>query len=108
MWNREITLLKKQVNNTDELGQPVVTFERNTILAQEVSITNAMMFYASQFGYKPTFVIRIHAFEYQKESLLECEGVRYSIKRVFRYQEGELMELQCEEVTGDKNEFGFS
>ena len=40
MWNREITLLKKQVNNTDELGQSVVTFERNTILAQEVSITN--------------------------------------------------------------------
>lgn len=108
MWNREITLLKKQVNNTDELGQPVVTFERNTILAQEVSITNAMMFYASQFGYKPTFVIRIHAFEYQRESLLECEGARYSIKRAFRYQEGELMELQCEEVTGDKNEFGFS
>lgn len=98
MWNKEVTLVKKVFDGKDSLGQPIVKTKKTTILAQEKSITNSILYYAMQLGFKPTLMVHIHAFEYDKESLLECDGIQYVITRAVQQNAGELIELQCEEV----------
>lgn len=104
MWDKEITLIKKKVIKTDDIGNPITELVKRTVLATEKSVTNSMLFYGSQFGYKPVFVVQVHWFEYEHESFLECEGIKYVIRRAFKPETGEFTELQCEELTGDKYE----
>ena len=104
MWDKEITLIKKVINGTDDLGQPIIRFSKRKVLATEKNVTNSMLFYGAQFGYKPVFVVQVRWFEYEHESFLECEGIKYVIRRAFKPENGELMELQCEELVGNKYE----
>ena len=91
MWNKEITLIKKAINGTDDLGQPIIRLSKRKVLATEKSVTNSMLFYGAQFGYKPVFVVLIRWFEYEKESFLKSE-------------KDDFIELQCEELIGDNFE----
>lgn len=104
MWNKEIVLIKKRINGTDEIGNPIVELIKRKILATEKNVTNAMIFYGAQFGYKPVFVVQVRWFEYEHESFLECDGIKYVIRRAFKPKNGELTELQCEELVGEKYE----
>lgn len=104
MWDKEIVLIKKRINKTDEIGNPITEFSKRKVLADEKSVTNSMLFYGAQFGYKPVFVVQVRWFEYEHESFLEYEGIKYVIRRAFKPENGELMELQCEELIGDKYE----
>ena len=104
MWDKEITLIKKVINGTDDLGQPIIRFSKRKVLATEKSVTNSMLFYGAQFGYKPVFVVLIRWFEYEKESFLECDDVKYVIRRAFKSKKDDFMELQCEELIGDNFE----
>lgn len=104
MWDKEIVLIKKRINQTDDIGNPIKEFSKRKVLADEKSVTNSMLFYGAQFGYKPVFVVQIRWFEYEHESFLECDGIKYVIRRAFKPENEELMELQCEELVGDKYE----
>lgn len=104
MWNKEIVLIKKRINGTDEIGNPITEFIKRKVLAIEKSVTNSMLFYGAQFGYKPVFVVKVRWFEYEHESFLECDGIKYVIRRAFKPENGEFMELQCEELVGNKYE----
>ena len=54
-----------------------------------------MLFYGAQFGYKPVFVVLIRWFEYEKESFLECDDVKYVImKSLLNQKKMILRELQ--------------
>lgn len=104
MWDKEITLIKKSVNKTDDIGNPIVELIKRKVLATEKSVTNSMLFYGAQFGYKPVFVVQVRWFEYERESFLECDGIKYVIRRAFKPEGEEFTELQCEELIGDKYE----
>nr|DAT04298.1 MAG TPA: head closure knob [Caudoviricetes sp.] len=104
MWDKEIVLIKKRINQTDDIGNPIEEFSKRKVLATEISVTNSMLFYGARFGYKPVFVVQVRWFEYEHESFLECEGIKYVIRRAFKPKNGELMELQCEELVGNKYE----
>nr|DAW40051.1 MAG TPA: Minor capsid protein [Caudoviricetes sp.] len=104
MWNKEITLIKKSIKKTDDIGNPITELVKRKVLATEKSVTNSMLFYGAQFGYKPVFVVQVRWFEYEHESFLECDGIKYVIRRAFKPEAGEFTELQCEELIGDKYE----
>lgn len=104
MWDKEITLIKKSINKTDDIGNPITELVKRKVLATEKSVTNSMLFYGAQFGYKPVFVVQVRWFEYEHESFLECDGIKYVIRRAFKPETGEFTELQCEALTGDKYE----
>ena len=50
MWNKEIVLIKKEINGTDDIGNPITELVKRKVLATEKSVTNAMLFYGAQFG----------------------------------------------------------
>lgn len=104
MWDKEIVLIKKRINQTDDIGNPIEEFSKRKVLATEISVTNSMLFYGAQFGYKPVFVVLIRWFEYEKESFLECDDVKYVIRRAFKSEKDDFIELQCEELIGDNFE----
>lgn len=101
MWNDTVDLLQKKYV-TDSVGNHNESEISTTVYCNVKKITNAMLFYASQFGFKPTLVIDVHTFEYTNETYLRFEGKRYVVKRVFRY-DSDITELTCEEVGADKH-----
>ena len=99
MWNDKVTLVFPYCVGTDDIGQAIVQETKRMIFAIEKPVTNAMLFYASQFGFKPTLVLHIHSYEYQQEPYIEYRGLRYVIKRVYQ-QSFEITEIQCELAEG--------
>lgn len=101
MWYDTVDLLKKKYS-TDDVGNHKESETATTIYCNVKKISNAMLFYASQFGFKPTLVIDVHTFEYNNETNLRFEGKDYVVKRIFRY-DSNITELTCEEVGADKH-----
>ena len=48
MWDKEIVLIKKRINQTDDIGNPIEEFSKRKVLATEISVTNSMLFYGAQ------------------------------------------------------------
>ncbi|MBS4750325.1 phage head closure protein [Carnobacteriaceae bacterium zg-ZUI78] len=99
MWNDEVILLSSVVYETDDIGQVKTRSQKTPILANKKSVTNAMLFYAAQFGFKPTLVFDIHTYEYNNEPQLMYEGDVYVIRQAYR-QNNEITEIQCEKKRG--------
>jgi SPP1 family predicted phage head-tail adaptor len=84
----------------DEIGQPIKGETSRQTFCAELSITRAEFSTAGQLGKKPSKLIITHDDEYDNESLLKFDGVKYTIYKSFRRVDG-FVELFCEVRSGD-------
>lgn len=95
-FDDEVTLIKQKSTKVDKYGNLIIEEEKNIIMCNKISASRDEFYRASQNDLKVNFILTIHEFEYEGESLLEFNNKRYSIVRT--YENGKLLEL----VIGDK------
>jgi hypothetical protein len=89
------------INTTkDELGQFIKNEIPEQVFCSQLSITRNEFSVAGQLGKKPEKMIIVDSDIYDNQSLLEFEGIKYSIYKSFRRIDG-LTELYCEVRSGD-------
>ncbi|WP_337970290.1 phage head closure protein [Virgibacillus salexigens] len=97
-YDHEVTLINKTIDY-DDLGNPIPSETKTTVLCQLGSIGRSEFYEASAQGLKPEIEFVIHAFEYSGESEIEFQGVLYTVIRTFR-RDFEEIELTCERNIG--------
>lgn len=80
-FDTSIVLVKRGVVR-DDYGQEILTdTRRRTVLGIVENLSNFLYFTNTIAGNKIDGVYLIHQVEYDKETVCEIEGLRYSIKR---------------------------
>ena len=93
-----IKLISQEIEY-DEIRQPVTTDHEREVYAQLRSITRAEWFEAGRNGMRPDMSFVMMAFDYNGETVIEWDGVRYGVYRTFRGR-GDRIELYCERQGG--------
>jgi SPP1 family predicted phage head-tail adaptor len=88
------------VTTKDKLGQFIKDELLTQVFCAELSITRSEFNSAGQMGKKAQKLIIVDGDSYDNQSLLEYEGVKYSIYKSFRRVDG-LTELYTETKAGD-------
>ena len=83
VWRNEVDLLTIK-NDVDDIGDVVETVTRNTIFCNEKSISQSEFYQAHAQGLKPQIKLVIKVSDYNKEQVVEYEGVRYRVLRTFK------------------------
>lgn len=108
MYNHELTLISYKTDY-DDIGNPVKTPIRTTVLCKVASIGSTEYYNAQVINLKPEIKFIIHAFEYGGEREVEFQGTKYQVIRTFQGDtadridnalKGEELELICERVLG--------
>ncbi|ALX50465.1 phage head closure protein [Lentibacillus amyloliquefaciens] len=94
MYNHELILIRTETEY-DDIGNPIKVEEKNPVLCQVNSIGSNEFYDAAAQGLKPEIEFVVHGYEYFGEQVVEFEGVRYSVIRVYR-ESFEEIELTCE------------
>lgn len=88
-------LSEKRTEQSDRGDWEVTEPERRRAFAVAKSPTRAEFFGSLQAGYTTAMVFEISAWDYANESKLEYQGLRYSVKKVYR-KNADTVELSCE------------
>ena len=100
-WNDEVVLISAKYTE-DELGQPVATETKLTVCCCRQPTPRQEVYFARQSGIEVNETLIIHPYEYSGENVVDFNGKRLHVIKV--YQKGiEELELTCAEKTGDKN-----
>lgn len=91
------SLWKRQPAGNDENGKPVYTETSREIFGEEIGTKRSEFYAALSAGLKPEKTVRIYAFEYDDEKIIEIEGIRYQIIRTYP-AEDERLELICTDI----------
>lgn len=100
MWNKSVCLLTGLETGRD--GEGYVSETRKTWLtgipANFLDVTREDEILAQQYGYTASQRIEIAACNYNGEKTLleEASGERYEVRRAFRKNKGNFVELICE------------
>jgi hypothetical protein len=84
----------------DSIGQFIETEIPYMVFCSKFSITRAEFNTAGQNGFKPDLMLVVDADAYGNEKLLEYQGKKYSIYKIFQRVDG-FIELYCEVKSGD-------
>ena len=95
-YDSELTLIG-QTYIKDEIGQQIPNETKVNILCGVKSIGRNEFYNAAVANFKPTLTFVIHAYEYNREGIVEFEGQRYNVIRTYSTSFEEL-ELTCERV----------
>ncbi len=99
-FNDELTLIKVQSDATDEIGNPIMSETAATVLCGVKSVTRAEFWGSAQTDMQPEIVFEVYPYDYDGETLVEFDGVRYSVIRSSKNNH-ERMELICERKVRD-------
>jgi len=108
-YDNELNLIT-YTTTYDELLQPIKTTVRNPVLCKKGSIGSNEFYNAKVAGLKPELKLVVHSFEYNGETEVEFEGIKYNVIRTYAGDtvdksknalSGEEIELTCEKVVGD-------
>ena len=84
----------------DEIGNQIPIERKTNILCNVSSIGRSEFYNAANSGLKPTIIFTIHKYEYNDETLVEFNNVKYKVIKT--YSKGiEEIELTCERVIGN-------
>ena len=109
MYNHELTLISYTITK-DEIGNPIKTPIRETVLCKVRSIGSTEYYNAQVSNLKPELKFIVHAFEYQNQREVEFEGNKYQVIRTYKGDtvdrsdnalKDEEIELTCERVLGN-------
>lgn len=70
-----------------------------TVMCQVDSVTRAEFFDGGRNGLNPEFVFRVFGGDYDDETIIEYNGNRYAVYRVYRGR-SDIIELYCERKGG--------
>lgn len=82
-FNSAVTLIKREYVN-DAYGIQRETSTTHTVFCNVESITASEFFNASQTGLKPEYRFTIYSFEYDGENIVQYQGERLNVYRVFQ------------------------
>lgn len=98
-YDHELVLISETIQE-DEIGNRIPIETRKTILCDKKSAGRNEYYQAAAAGLKPELVLIVHAYEYNGEQLVEFEGKRYSVIRIYELNDEEI-ELVCERKAGN-------
>jgi hypothetical protein len=82
-FDNELTLIDL-IYSENEVGDAISSEERLNILCDVASITRSEHYAAASHGIKPEIVFIINQFDFGKQSMVEFEGERYKVIRVYK------------------------
>ena len=96
--SRVLTLIT-QTYMKDAIDQQVPAETRREVFCNITGVSAAEFFEAGRAGIRPEYRVTIFAFDYNGESIVELEGVRYGVYRTY-LKSGEDIELYLERKAG--------
>lgn len=91
-------------NTQSELGDPIPNETRITVLCDVLSVTRSEYYAAASHNLRPEIVFSVNMYDYEKQSLVEFEGIKYNVIRTYKSNESkgigdfETIELVCQGV----------
>lgn len=98
MMTDTITLIKQTTIVLDEIGNETYTETSREVFCEVYSITQSEFYAAANTELNPEFRFTIFFGDYEGESILEYQNVRYAIYRTYRA--GDNLELYAERKIG--------
>ena len=99
MRHKDVIYLISIESTEDDIGNSIDVEVKRQVFANKFYINQSEFYNAQVTGLKPSQQFEIYSFEYQDESKLEHEGIRYSIIRV--EERGDKARITCEKVIGN-------
>lgn len=99
MYNDELTLIN-QIYELDDIGNQISVETRTTVLCKKQSAGRNEFYNAAAAGHRPEHVFVIHGYEYNGETIVEFDGVKYTVIRTYQ-TDFEEIELTVERVSGN-------
>lgn len=101
MQNLKVKLISVTVTE-DAIGNQVQTETTTEVWAEEIGVRQSEFYNAAVTGLKPEKTFIIWANEYDGQTKIEADGVKYKLIRAYNNPaKSEMMELVCERVTAD-------
>jgi SPP1 family predicted phage head-tail adaptor len=101
LQNLKIKLISISVTD-DDIGNQVEEETATEVWAEETGIRQSEFYAAAVAGLKPERTFVIWANEYDGQTKIEADGVKYKLIRAYNNPaKSEMMELVCERVTAD-------
>jgi SPP1 family predicted phage head-tail adaptor len=101
LQNLKIKLISITVTD-DDIGNQVEEETATEVWAEETGIRQSEFYAAAVAGLKPERTFVIWANEYDGQTKIEADGVKYKLIRAYNNPaKSEMMELVCERVTAD-------
>ena len=97
MWNDDIILLKRVEKGKDKLRQPVFEEVESLLACNIKSVSRNEFYQAQQADLRPTLIVEIHPYEYERQEFALIDGVRYRILKSYKVN-FEILELTLTEV----------
>lgn len=82
----EITLIKKVATGKDTRGRPIYSECGTVVLAQVETVSQNEFFTAGQAGIQAEWLFKINPAEYDRETIVLYEGVKYRVYRKYQSQ----------------------
>lgn|SRR5690625_4038408 len=82
MMNDEITLIEV-IKGENEIGDPIETEERTTVLCEIESVTRNEFYQAAHYDMNPEIVFVINKYDYNNQTMVEFEGSLYDVIRSY-------------------------
>ena len=102
MYSDVVKLIKRSFQGTDKYGNSIHSDTSREVFAQCKSISMKEYYEASTKGFKPELkVIMSDYYDYDNEDMLEYEGIKYDIYRIYRSSNS--VELTCQRSISDAN-----
>lgn len=98
----KISLISILNTSADSIGQVVITEQSTDVYADITSISQSEFMQAGQIGLKPDLRFDIWETEYNGETILEYNSIRYSIYRTYMKTNGRV-ELYTEKRVGNES-----
>lgn len=103
-FDEELDLIT--VTNTENaLGDPIPIESRITVLCDVLSVTRSEYYAAASHNLRPEIVFALNMYDYDKQNLVEHDGIKYSVIRAFKPKKSngigdfETIELVCQGVS---------
>lgn len=92
-------ILISQTVTYDTMGVPTITEKETALKGNFQSISAQEFFRGGEMGLKPEMIVKVWDREYNGETLLKYNGVRYIIYRTYLVSDGRV-ELYCQKDVG--------
>lgn len=94
----EVSLISQTITY-DGMGVPSIQENETKVIGNFASVSSQEFFRGGEMGIKPEFIVKVWNTEYNGETLLEFEGKRYIIYRMYLEDSGRC-ELYCQKDVG--------
>ena len=99
MGKDTVIFLHHPTRSQNGIGEWISGIERRQVFAQKGDVSSSEFFNASQIGLSPDLRFTVFSGDYEGETVLDHDGQKYSIYRVYRPAQ-DTVELYCQREAG--------